>query len=266
MPSPFPGMDPYLEASGYWEDFHDSFLTDIRNALRGALPEAYSVYIQERVTSITLPDQERTRSVPDIGVSAPDTYRPSVGIATVPGVTCVPVALEHDLQESATETYLEITRRSDRRLVTVIELLSPSNKESPGAPVYRAKRAVILNQYVHLVEIDLLLQGARLPMRRPLPPGDYYAYVSRAENRPKGDVYAWGVRSPLPVIPVPLMAPDPDYQLDLGALFQQTYEAGHYRRELNYTGEPPYFLCPADRDWARDLVRPPQPPANAAPQ
>jgi hypothetical protein len=253
-------MDPYLEASGYGEDFHDSFLTVVRNALRGALPEAYSVYIQERVTSITLPDQERTHSVPDIGVTAPESYRPSGGVVTQSESMCVPVALELDLQEPATETYIEIARRADRQLITVIELLSPSNKETPGAAVYRAKRTAILNHYVHLVEIDLLLRGARLRMRQPLPPGGYYAYVSRAESRPKADVYAWGVRSPLPVIPVPLMAPDPDYHVDLGALFRQTYETVHYSRELSCTGEPPYFLRPADRDWARDLVRPTEPP------
>jgi Protein of unknown function (DUF4058) len=253
MPSPFPGMDPYLEASGYCEDFHDSFLTDVRNALRASLPSAYSVYIQERVTSIALPDRERRHSVPDIGVTAPDSFRPGSGIATVPATGCVPIVLEHDLEESATETYLEITRRSDRKLIAVIELLSPSNKESPGAPVYLAKRAAILNQYVHLVEIDLLLRGARLPMRRPLPPGDFYAYVSRAEHRPKCEVYSWAVRSPLPVIPVPLMAPDPDYQLDIGALFRLTYETGHYARELNYGGDPPAFLRPADQEWAKVL-------------
>jgi len=254
MPSPFPGMDPYLEASGYWEDFHDSFLTDVRNALRASLPSAYSVYIQERVTSIALPDKERRHSVPDIGVTAPDSYRPAGGVATAPVTTVVPIVLELDLEESATETYLEITRRSDRKLITVIELLSPSNKESPGAPVYLAKRAALLNQYVHVVEIDLLLRGARLPMRRPLPPGDYYAFVSRADQRPKCEVYAWGVRSPLPVIPVPLMAPDPDYLLDLGALFRLTYETGHYARELNYTGDPTPFLRPADQDWAKSLL------------
>jgi Protein of unknown function (DUF4058) len=264
MPSPFPGMDPYVEAFGNWEDFHDSFLTYLRDVLRGSLPTPYSVFMQERVTSISLPDRERTHSVPDIGLTAPDAYRPPGGIATLAITGCEPVVIEHDLDESATETYIEITRRSDRKLITVIEFLSPSNKESPGAPVYLAKRAALLHQYVHLVEIDLLLRGTRLPMRRQLPAGEYYTYVSRAENRPKCDVYAWGVRSPLPVIPVPLMAPDADYQLDLGALFRQAYETGHIARELSYAGDPPAFLRPADREWARSLVRPA--PANPAPQ
>ena len=119
MPSPFPGMDPYLEASGYWEDFHDSFLTSLRNALRGALPSAYSVYIQERVTSITLPGHDRTHFVPDVGVTTSDSYRPAGGVATISATDRQPVVLEHDLEESAMETYLEITRRSDRKPATL---------------------------------------------------------------------------------------------------------------------------------------------------
>jgi Protein of unknown function (DUF4058) len=254
MPSPFPGMDPYIEASGYWEDFHDSFLTDWRNALRASLPSAYSVYIQERVTSIALPDKDRRHAVADVGVTAPDSYRPKGGVATTAAASCVPILLDHDLEETARETYLEITRRTDRKLIAVIELLSPSNKETPGAPVYLAKRAALLNQYVHLVEIDLLLRGARLPMREPLPMGDYYAFVSRAEQRPKAEVYTWSLRSPLPVIPVPLMAPDPDHALDLGALFRLTYDTGHYERELNYAGNAPAFLRPADQEWTKALL------------
>ncbi len=255
MPSPFPGMDPYLEAFGYWEDFHDSFLPFIRNALRAGIPEAYSVFIQERITSITVPDRHRTQAVPGVGVSAPPAYKPAGGVATLPATGAEPAVLEHDLEEFETETYLEITRRSDRQLVTVIELLSPSNKTAPDSRVYLAKRAGYLRQYVHLVEIDLLIRGTRLPMREQLPPGDYYALVSRAEDRPRARVYAWGVRQPMPVIPVPLMAPDPDFQLDLGALFRQAYDTGYYGREISYAGDPPTFLRPEDRDWAREVVR-----------
>jgi hypothetical protein len=165
------------------------------------------------------------------------------------------VTLEHDLEEPTTETYLEIRRHPDRRLVTVIELLSPSNKELPGRDVYFAKRNTLLNQFVHVVEIDLLLAGARLGMRTPLPAGDYFAYVSRAERRPHGDVYAWGVRNPLPVIPVPLLDPDPDYQLDLGALFRHAYDRGRYERSIDYTADPATALRTEDRGWAQEIAR-----------
>jgi hypothetical protein len=256
MPSPFPGMDPYLEAAGGWEDFHDSFLTYVRDVLLDALPAHYVVKIQERVTLVSLPTHEARQVVSEVGVSAMGDVRPAGGLATATVATVEPVTLEHDLEEMATETYLEIRRQPDRQLVTVIELLSPSNKELPGREVYLAKRNALLSQYVHLVEIDLLVRGRRLPMRAPLPAGDYFAFVSRAERRPSGDVYAWGVRHPLPLIPVPLLDPDPAYSLDLGAMFRLTYDRGRYERSIDYTADPPAFLRPEDRDWAREIARP----------
>src|SRR3954470_17919052 len=99
MASPFPGMDPYLEAFGYWEDFHDSFLPFIRNALRAGIPEAYSVFIQERVTSISVPDRRRAQTVADVGVTAPPAYQPTGGVATLPATGSGPAVLEHDLEE-----------------------------------------------------------------------------------------------------------------------------------------------------------------------
>src|SRR5687768_12107125 len=102
MPSPFPGMDPYLEASGYWEDFHDSCLPFIRNALRRGIPEGYSVFIQERVTSISVPDRRRSHSAADVGVTAPPTYQPPGGVAILPSTGSGPAVLEHDLEEFET--------------------------------------------------------------------------------------------------------------------------------------------------------------------
>lgn len=255
MPSPFPGMDPYLEASGDWEDFHDRFLTHLSEAIMDTIPAHYFVKIQERVTSIALPARDERRAVLDIGVSTPTDVTPAGGVAVATATTIEPVTLELEFDEPETETYLEIRRHPDRRLVTAIELLSPSNKELPGRDVYIAKRNALLSQFVHLVEIDLLQKGTRLGMRRPLPRGDYYAFVSRAEHRPRADVYAWGVRRILPVIPVPLLDPDPAYPLDLGAMFRLTYDRGRYERSIDYTADPPAFLRPEDRDWAREIAR-----------
>ncbi len=196
MASPFPGMDPYLEASGGWEDFHDSFLTYVRDTLLDVLPAHYVVKIQERVTLVSLPAREARQVVADVGVSTAAEFTSTGGLMTAAVATVEPVTLEHDLDDTGTETYLEIRRRPDNQLVTVIELLSPSNKELPGRDAYLAKRNALLHQYVHLVEFDLLVGGRRLPMRTPLPPGDYYAFVSRAEQRPRAEVYHWGIRAP----------------------------------------------------------------------
>src|SRR6202008_2923837 len=123
-------------------------------------------------------------------------------------------------------TYIEILYQPDRSLVAVLELLSPANKEYPGRTEYLAKRMAFLNQNVHLVELDLLRGGRRLPMQGPLPPGDSYYFVSRGEQRPDCQVYAWNLRQALPRLPVPLRAPDADIFIELGAVFATAYDRG----------------------------------------
>jgi hypothetical protein len=110
----------------------------------------------------------------------------------------------------------------------VIEILSPTNKAGEGFSKYLRKRRATIRQKVHLVEIDLLLGGERLPMAEPLPPGDYCAVVSRSEERPASSVYAWTIRDPLPSVLIPLKRPDPDATLDLAAHFATAYDRGRY--------------------------------------
>jgi Protein of unknown function (DUF4058) len=102
---------------------------------------------------------------------------------------------------------------------------------------------------VHLVEFDFLLGGRRLPTRRPLPPGDSYAIVSRCETRPNAEVYAWTLRDALPAIRIPLRAPDPDLVLDLAAVYEETFRRGRYGRSLRY-GQPLNLpLPPGATEW-----------------
>ena len=146
-------------------------------------------------------------------------------VATLEPVA-VPLARK-DLDE-VRERWIEIKRLPDLSLVTVIEILSPTNKSGLGRTDYLAKRREFLDQPVHLVEIDLLLGGHRLPMGGPVPPGDYFAYVSRAEKRDSSDVYAWSIRRALPEIPIPLSPPDPDLRLDLAVVVARAYDQGRY--------------------------------------
>jgi hypothetical protein len=118
----------------------------------------------------------------------------------------IPLAI---LDEDA-EAYLEILHRPDRRLMAVVEVLSPANQIGADYVAYLAKRKTVLRQEVHLVELDLLVGGRRMPMRRPLPPADYYALVARGDRRPDCDVYSWSVRQALPTIRVPLVPTDHD--------------------------------------------------------
>ncbi len=132
------------------------------------------------------------------------------------------------IEEETHERHIEILHRPDRTLVAVLELLSPANKEEPGRTLYLAKRNALAYHPVHLVEVDLLLKGQRLPLDEELPPGDYYAMVSRGNQRPACQVYAWTLQQVLPAIPIPLLPSDPDLWIDLAAVFRTTYERGRY--------------------------------------
>jgi len=155
--------------------------------------------------------------------------------------------------------YIEILHQPDRSLVTALKLLSPANKEQPGRTEYLAKRRALLCQKVHLVELDLLRGGQRVPLQCPLPPADYYYLLARAEQRPDCQVYSWTVRHPLPRLPVPLREPDPDLPIDLAAVFTTAYERGRFQRRLNYRGPVPATLRPADQHWVETVLNHPGP-------
>ena len=159
-----------------------------------------------------------------------------------------------DLEEIR-ERWIEIRTLPDRSLVTVIEILSPTNKTGSGRVEYIEKRKQWIRQPVHVVEIDLLSGGHRLPMRGALPIGDYYAFVSRSERRPNCDVYAWSIRRELPAIPIPLSVPDPDVLLDLRVVFAQTYDGAPYAESINYSAPLDLPLAPGDRAWAEQQAR-----------
>lgn len=243
-------MDPYLEDPAFWPDFHPTFLGCLREAIADRLPEPYEARLNERVKLIQMSEEMIQLIYPDVGVT--DTSGTRRRHAADGGATALlePVILPHEPLEEVRETRIEILHRPERDLVAVVEVLSPWNKTGDGFFEYRAKRKAILQQPVHLVELDLLLGGRRLPMGRPLPDGDYYAYVSRSEDRPNGAIYSWRVRDPLPPVPIPLRGPDPDITIDLQAVFQVTFERGRYGRSLRYGKPPPAKMSEADTAWA----------------
>jgi hypothetical protein len=254
MANPFPGVDPFLESQGYWPDFHVRFVNYWCEAIAERLPGNYEACMDERINLVELPAQTIKRIEPDVAVerrgpSAPTPPAPA-GVALLE-----PVTIPHLIEEEQRETYIEIVRRPSRTLVAVLELLSPAKKEEPGRSIFLAKRDALLRQKVHLVELDLLLSGQRLPLRDPLPPGDFYALVSRAGFRPDCQVYAWSIRHPLPAIPLPLMPPDPDVWVDLAAVFSLTYERGRYARSIDYSAPLPPSPKAEDRSWATERLR-----------
>jgi hypothetical protein len=255
MPSPFPGMDPYLEISGDWRDFHSRFLTVCADAIAERLPENYIVRIEERFQVLEYPEDTVENRYPDVSVAR---IRPSrtAPVPTTPIATLEPkvIPLVTKIVEEVKERWIEIRRKPDWEPVTIIELLSPANKRGYGYDEYLYKRVSLIARTIHLVELDFLVGGDRLPMGQPLR-ADYHAMVSRAEERPLSNVYSWSIREALPVIPIPLRAPDLDVPLDLGATFATVYRRGQYERSIDYIAPLDLPLGPKDRTWAEALAR-----------
>lgn len=251
MPSPFPGMNPYLERSGVWEGFHFLYLARMFEALAEQVRPRYVVKVEERLFLHEPPARERL-FFGQADVSVSDAGRsPVSGTAAV--VAAPARARINPAIEQTRQRLLEIRDRDGMELITVIELLSPSNKRSgPDRELYLDKRLKLLRSPVHLVEIDLLRGGLRPPLDG-LPHCDYCVTVSRAEERPEVGIWPLRLADPLPLIPVPLKAEDPDATLDLQALLHRTYDAAGYADYI-YAGLPEPPLHPADAEWARGLI------------
>jgi len=247
-------MDPYLETPALWSDFHASFITYWRDALIECLPSNYEARIDEKVNLVEVSPSRRRIVEPDVAVTQREPSR-SPGPAPTGVATLEPVTLSLVIAEETHERHIEILHRPDRTLVAVLELLSPANKEEPGRTLYLAKRNALVRHPVHLVEVDLLLKGQRLPLDKELPAGDYYALVSRGYQRPLCDVYAWTVRQALPAIPIPLLLPDPEVWFDLAVVFSTTYERGRYAGSVDYAAPPPVALDAARLAWVMERAR-----------
>jgi hypothetical protein len=219
MPSPFPGMNPYLEQPDVWHEFHEAYCGAIMTELSRSLPEPY--YVRGDATTATVVPPARTR------FSEADTF---------------------------TETTIEIHDSRLRRVVTAIEVLSPSNKHpDDDFDGYATKRLKYLHSGISLVEIDLLRGGTRAQALKPLPPADYFVLVARPDQHHETYVWPIALRQPLPTIPVPLAPPDPDLPLDLQQILHAAYDARSFRMFI-YEAEPTPPLSNDDAEWARSVL------------
>jgi hypothetical protein len=235
-------MDPFIETSGRWSDFHDKLIGDTERTLAASLPARYAVRIGERfyIDYVDPLSEIRTGSFePDVAVrSRFPAGATEGGRSGGSGGEAAPATVMHGLVEiERRELFLEILEVDpEERLVTGIEILSPTNKRygSIGWHQYERKRQVFLQGHAHLLEIDLLRGGRRLPMQEPWPESPYQLLVMRKEEAPKCLVYPGSFHVPLPEIPVPLIAPDPDSSLALQPLIDDIYRRSRYGRSLKY--------------------------------
>ncbi len=264
MPSPFPGMDPYLESAGLWQDVHHSLIYCIREALQLRLPTGYYALIEERIIVETSPHFY----YPDVTVARepagpldtegePDT--PGGGVAVA---VAADQAVEVEESPHKRQRFVEIRAESTGQVVTVMEVLSPANKAGGSRTyhTYLRKQTDVLASAANLVEIDLLRHGLHV-LAVPesclisVRPFDYLVCVHRAARPGVYQLYPRTVRQPLPRIALPLRQPDGDVVLDLQAVFQRCYDGAPYARLLAYHAAPPAPLSPEDTAWAEALLR-----------
>ncbi|HUY36632.1 MAG TPA: DUF4058 family protein [Pirellulales bacterium] len=216
MPSPSPGMNPYLERASVWHDFHESFMPLVREILTSQVLPRYFVRIDAPA---------------EVGVPAVD---------------------------SEGHSFLEIRDRDNRELVTVVELLSPSNKYAGSdREQYLAKARQLQNSLVHFVKIDLLRGGPRMPWLD-MRPCDYCVVVSRVAQRPRAGLWPIRLRERLPEIPIPLLPGDADARIDLQQVLHRIYDAAGYAYHI-YTGPPEPPLSGVDAAWAQQFLAAAQP-------
>jgi hypothetical protein len=254
MPSPFPGMDPYLEDPVLWSGVHAVLLTGFQAQLGPQLRPRYYVRIEERVYLSDADDPGWPIRYPDLKIvdwARGSAHMPSGGTAVEPLI--VPDLMAEEVHDR----YLTISDLESRSVVTVIELLSPTNKASgsQGRTEYLRKRRETLRSKVNWVEIDLLRAGVRTAVRAPLPPHDYLVYVSRVTKDDRiGNAWPVKLVEPLPTIKVPLKLGDQDAPLNLQAAFTHMYEAGSYEASCDYTRQPPLPLREDLDQWAISLL------------
>ncbi len=257
MPSPFPGMDPYLESPVIWPDVHHELISEIRAALNPRLRPRYVARVELRVYISDDEDPGRQALVPDVRVEkspkrkgTDKSHKPKLAVTE-------PLIIPSLMDEEIEEAFLKIVHVESANLVTVIEVLSPTNKirGSRGRASFMAKRREILNSDVHWVEIDLLRAGDPSVTNPPLRPSDYRILVSHAGNRLDTRFYPVNVRQPLPAIEVPLRGNDPDVPLDLGDVFHTVYDRAAYDASVDYRKSPRPPLAAPDVRWARELLR-----------
>jgi hypothetical protein len=265
MPSPFPGMDPYLEKNPIFHELHTQILSEAQAQLQPQLRPKYVARLERHLSEGSVWDAPSelislAGKEPDWTVAAVAPATELESTATLPSPTAS-ATQELDADELALRRQRRIViyvRTQPRQAVASIELLSPSNKaaSSVGQARYWEKRASALHGGLHWIEIDLLRGGQRPPLTVTLPqPTDYLAYVTQATPSGwKHLVYAWGLREPLPVVPIPLLGSDRAL-LDLSGCFRTAYDHIAADDEADYGGLPsPPPLRAEDLAWAEELL------------
>lgn len=258
MPSPFPGMDPYLEHPQLWSDVHHRLISGIAIALGPKLRPSYRVAIEKAVYQTDGLDSLLI-GVPDLAVQTPSvTAQPqtsgtasSVSVATPSN----PIAVTLPMPEEVQLGYLEIRDVATGQVVTAIEVLSPVKKRGQGREKYERKRQQVLASRTHLIEIDLLHAGEPMALLGNVVPSHYRVLVSRSERRPRAELYGVNVQQPLPVFSLPLREKDEEPLVALRSILDELYEQAGYDLIVDYKQPPKPGWSEAELAWMNTYLK-----------
>jgi len=254
-------MNPYFEQAGIWRGVHGLLLGQLTFVLtpqvspRSFVEYEESLFIDEN----QMLEKQQLFAVADLAVSEPKSKRRPVrggGGTALLEAPPAPFTATLPMHIQGKHHWLTIRDSKTRKIITVIEVLSPTNKR-PGADRerYLAKRRRILGSKAHLVEIDLLRGGTRMPLGNAPPPSDYLLLVSRRKERPQVGLWPFGLRDPIPMFPLPLGPGEPEPMIDLRPVLDHVYDGAAYRYRL-YDDQPDPPLSPEDAAWAAGLITP----------
>ncbi len=251
MSSPFPGMDPYLEP--HWRDVHTAMMIYIRDQIQDQLPSNLVARVEESVSVDE--DFESRRIAPDVSI-VEDFEGTALGYQTESVAIAEPLLVLEEVPQTARHVQI-LDLSSGERVVTAIEVLSPSNKlTQSGREDYRRKQRAYLAAGVNLVEIDLL-RGGQYVLAAPqefIPAAKRRTYMMSVRSRNRTKVFGASLQEPLPVIPIPLRPTDRDVSLDIQQIINQVYDRGRYAK-LNYQHALEPQFSPADAEWLNALLR-----------
>jgi hypothetical protein len=253
MPSPFPGVDPYLENPEFWSEVHNRLIVAIADALSPHLRPKYRVAIEKRVYDS---EDSLLVGIADVAILPRAATTPPRSTATLPARHKAPIQISVPIAEEIRESYLEIREIASGQVVTVIEILSPKNKRlGVGRTAYEKKRQQVLSSATHLVEIDLLRGGTQMPLLGTVPPMNYYILVSRADQRPLADLYLFSLQEEIPIFTLPLSVNEAEPEVDLQVLLNEVYDRASLDLAIDYTKTPVPNLAAEDATWADLLLK-----------
>lgn len=219
MPSPFPGMNPYLESPELWPEVHSRLIVALADSLNPQLIPKYRAAIERRVYALE-------------------------------GKVQLPIPIE------IRETYLHIKEIATGEVIAAVEVLSPTNKRpGKGRNAYEEKRRDVLSSRTHLIEIDLLRGGEAMTILAGNFKSDYRVLVSRSEQRPQADLYAFDITDEIPSFPIPLKSGDEDPVVELSSLMNQIYDRAGYEIVIDYSKSPVPPVEDDKAEWVNSLLR-----------